>query len=83
MLALSVIAFGVYLLGAVSISIIYVILGVIFGLACGYVCGRICVDIIRNKDDRQNVVMWFWLGFLFDIIAILLTLVVKNQNKDN
>ena len=57
------------------------ILGVIFILLEGYICGRVCVDIIQRKDEDSNAVLWFWLGFIFSWVAILLTLVVKDRNK--
>ena len=47
--------------------------------AVGYLCGRICADIIRFKNKNQSEVLWFWLGFVFTWLAILLTVVVKED----
>ncbi len=61
------------------------IIGILFGLAIfaaiGIVCGRICADIIRFKNKNQSEVLWFWLGFIFNWLGIVLTLVVK-ENKE-
>ncbi|MBR1967920.1 MAG: hypothetical protein IKA11_00820 [Clostridia bacterium] len=50
-------------------------------VAVGILCGRICVELIRDRNDNMNEVLWFWLGFAFNIWAIILTLVVKNRKE--
>ena len=47
----------------------------------GVLCGRICVEIVRDKNSAMNEVLWFWFGFVFTWIAVLLTIVVKNTKK--
>lgn len=62
-----------------TILIILTTLAIMFGI--GVLCGRICVELIRDRNDNMNEVLWFWLGFVFNIVAILLTLVVKNRKN--
>lgn len=62
------------------LTIISFCIGLVVYLAGGFVCGRICVDIIRDKNSRMNEVMWFWAGFLFNVVAIFATFAVKNRN---
>ena len=50
-------------------------------VAVGILCGRICTEIIRDKNSAMNEVLWFWFGFVFTWIAVLLTIVVKNTKK--
>ena len=46
-------------------------------IAIGVLCGRITVDIIRERKCQQNEVLWFWLGFVFNVTAILLAIVLR------
>jgi hypothetical protein len=41
------------------------------------VCGRIAVDIIRERKSEQNEVLWFWLGFVFNVTGILMAILLK------
>lgn len=64
--------------------VLYVFLALIslaIFVAVGILCGRICVELIRDRNDNMNEVLWFWLGFAFNIWAIILTLVVKNRKE--
>ena len=67
-------------------EIVLIVFGVIIGLAIliaiGVVCGRITVDIIRERKSEQNEVLWFWLGFVFNMWGILLAILLK-YSKDN
>ena len=47
----------------------------------GYVCGRICVEIVRSKKSESNEVLWFWAGFLFNVIAVFMTLCVGKKEE--
>lgn len=62
-------------------EIVLIVLGVIIGLAIliaiGILCGRIAVDIIRERKSEQNEVLWFWLGFVFNVTAILLAIILR------
>ncbi|MBQ8427538.1 MAG: hypothetical protein IJX16_07270 [Clostridia bacterium] len=62
-------------------EVVLIVLGVIIGLAIiiaiGVLCGRISVDIIRERKSEQNEVLWFWLGFVFNVTAILLAIVLR------
>lgn len=62
-------------------QIILFCISVIIYLFGGYVCGRICVDIVRDKNKEMNEVMWFWAGFIFNVVAVFMTLTVKDKNK--
>ena len=67
--------------------ILAIILGVLIGLAIiiavGVVCGRIAVDIIREIKSEQNEVLWFWLGFIFNITGVLMAILLKfAKNKE-
>ena len=64
-----------------AIAIIKLIIGIIIYVAGGMVCGKICADIIRFKNKNQSEVLWFWAGCLFNIFAVLLTLVVKEEKE--
>ena len=63
----------------------YYIIGLILSVAiyvfAGIICGRICANIVNQKNKKSNQVDWFWLGFLFCFVGILLTLVLKDDNK--
>lgn len=68
-------------------EVVLIVLGVIIGIAIlvaiGVLCGRITVDIIRERKSEQNEVLWFWLGFVFNITAILLAIILKfTKNKE-
>ncbi|MBQ3219178.1 MAG: hypothetical protein IJB32_01125 [Clostridia bacterium] len=62
-------------------EVVLIVLGVIVGIAIliaiGVLCGRISVDIIRERKSEQNEVLWFWLGFVFNVTAILLAIVLR------
>lgn len=62
-------------------EIVLIVFGVIIGLAIliaiGILCGRIAVDIIRERKSEQNEVLWFWLGFVFNVTAILLAIILR------
>lgn len=62
------------------IQIISWCLCILIYLIGGYVCGRICAEVIHDKNEDMNEVMWFWLGFLFNVVAVFATLVVKKKN---
>ena len=62
-----------------AISIILLCLGVIVYVAAGIVCGRICAELIHLKDKDLNEIFWFWAGFFLNFIAVIMTLVVKDQ----
>lgn len=64
-----------------AIKIICLVLGIIIYVAGGIVSGRICADIIRFKSKNQSEVLWFWLGCLFNIFAIVVTLVIKEDKE--
>ena len=62
-------------------EIVLIVLGVLIGLAIiiaiGVLCGRVAVDIIRERKSEQNEVLWFWLGFVFNVTAILLAIILR------
>lgn len=62
-------------------EVVLIVFGVLIGLAImiaiGVLCGRIAVDIIRERKAEQNEVLWFWLGFVFNVTAILLAILLK------
>ncbi|MBE5749793.1 MAG: hypothetical protein E7346_02870 [Clostridiales bacterium] len=63
---------------------LFIILGIIalaIVLAVSYVCGRITCELVHQKNPKLNEVMWFWLGFAFSWLGILLTLVVKKEEQ--
>jgi len=62
-----------------TLQIIAFCLGLIVYVLGGLVCGRICVEIVREKNAEMSEVLWFWLGCLFNVFAIVLTLIVKNK----
>ena len=64
-----------------ALYIILLCLGFIIYICGGLVCGRICVEIIRNKNEDANEVVWFWAGFLFHVLAVFMTLCVKNTKQ--
>lgn len=64
---------------ALLIILILVVLTII--VAVGYVCGRITCELVHKKDPELNEVMWFWLGFIFTWLGVLLTLVVKKEEN--
>ena len=55
-------------------------LGLVVYILGGFVCGRICVDIVRDKNSEMNEVVWFFAGFLFNVIAVFMTLVVRKED---
>ena len=55
-------------------------LGLVIYLVGGFVCGRICAEIVHDKNDDMNEVMWFFAGFFFNILAVFATLVVRKKN---
>ncbi len=64
-----------------AINIILLCLSLIIYVAGGLVCGMICIQIVRSKNVDANEVVWFWAGFLFNVIAVFMTLAVKDKNK--
>ena len=62
------------------LPIIIFCLSIIVYLLGGFVCGRICVDVIRDKNKQMNEVMWFWAGFLFNVVAVFMTLAVSKKD---
>lgn len=62
-------------------AVVAIVLGVLIAVAIfvaiGVVCGRIAVDVIRERKSEQNEVLWFWLGFVFNVTAILLAILLK------
>lgn len=62
-------------------GIIAVVLIIGIYVCAGFVCGRICVQLIRSKNPEMSEVLWFWLGFLTNIIGVVLTLIVKDTGK--
>lgn len=60
------------------IEIISLVLGLVIYICGGLVCGRICIELVRSKNEDLNEVMWFWAGFLFNVIAVFMTLAVKD-----
>ena len=65
----------------IFLSILIILFALAITVAVGILCGRICVELIRDRNDNMNEVLWFWLGFVFNVIGILLTLVVKNRKN--
>lgn len=69
-----------------DMEVVLIVLGVLIGIALliavGVVCGRITVDVIRERKSEQNEVLWFWLGFVFNVTAILLAIILR-FTKDN
>lgn len=65
-----------------ALNIIWACIGFIIYILGGVVCSRICTEIIRNKHTEANEVLWFWAGFLFNVIAVFMTLCVKSENND-
>ncbi len=65
-----------------ALSIVLVCIGFVIYLVGGFVCGRLCTEIIRNKKTEANEVLWFWAGFLFNVVAVFMTLAVKPNNED-
>jgi hypothetical protein len=67
-------------------EIVLIVLGVLIGLAIlvavGIVCGRISVDIIRERKSEQNEVLWFWLGFIFNIWGVLLAILLRHSKNN-
>ncbi len=47
----------------------------------GIICGKITAELVHKKDSDINEVLWFWLGFMFSWVAILLSLTVKQTSK--
>ncbi len=66
-----------------ALIVILCILGVALYIVEGIVCGKISSELVHSKNPELNEVLWFWLGFLFSWIAIILTLVVKEKKNDN
>ena len=64
----------------VALLVILGIIALAITLAVCYVCGRITCELVHNKNPKLNEVMWFWLGFAFTWLGILLTLVVKKED---
>lgn len=62
-------------------GVVLIVLGTIIGLALfvavGILCGRITVDVIRERKSEQNEVLWFWLGFVFNVTAIILAIALR------
>lgn len=69
--------------GSLAWGIIAVILLIAIYVCAGLVCGRICVELIREKNEDMSEVLWFWLGFLTNVIGVVLTLIVKEKKKNN
>ncbi len=65
----------------VALTIILSIIGVAIWVITGLVCSRICVEIIRAKKLGYNEFLWFWFGFFFTWLAILLATITK-KNTD-
>lgn len=65
-----------------AMEIIKFVLAIIIYVVGGIVCGRICVEIIDKKRPDFNVVMWFWAGFFFNVVAVFMTLCVKEKKND-
>ena len=64
----------------VVLIILIVVASLALELAIGFVCGRVTCELIHHKNPQLNEVMWFWFGFIFWWIAVLLALVVKKEN---
>lgn len=64
-----------------ALVIIKFVLAIIIYLAGGFVCGNICAEIIDKKNPDYNKVMWFWAGFLFNVIAVFMTLCIKEKKN--
>jgi hypothetical protein len=65
----------------VFLYIVIILTALAIAVGVGILCGRICVELIRDRNDNMNEVLWFWLGFVFNLWAIILTLVVKNRKN--
>ena len=74
-------------MGALSASlawgIICVILLIAIYVCVGLVCGRICVVLVREKNGDMSEILWFWLGFLANVIGVVLTLIVQKKKKND
>lgn len=74
-------------MGALSASlawgIICVILLIAIYVCVGLVCGRICVELVREKNEDMSEILWFWLGFLANVIGVVLTLIVQKKKKND
>ncbi len=64
-----------------ALYIVLLCLAFIIYIAGGLVCGRICVEIVRDKNADANEIVWFWAGFLFNVIAVFMTFAVKDKKK--
>lgn len=65
-----------------ALYIVLACIGFVIYICGGFVCGMICAEIIKNKHTDANEVLWFWAGFLFNVIAVFMTLCVKSENND-
>ena len=65
-----------------ELSIVLTCIAFVIYLLGGIVCGRICTEIIRNKKTEANEVLWFWAGFLFNVVAVFMTLADKPNDKE-
>ena len=63
------------------LTIVLWCLALVIYICGGLVCGRICVEIIREKNSDMNEVLWFWAGFLFNVLAVFMTLCVKKRDE--
>lgn len=65
-----------------ALLVILCIIALAIVIAVNYVCGRITCELIHYKNPKLNEVMWFWFGLAFGIFGVLLTLVVKKEEKE-
>lgn len=64
-----------------ALSIVLWCIAFVIYVLGGFVCSRICVEIIRSKKSESNEVLWFWAGFLFNVIAVFMTLCVGKKEE--
>ena len=61
--------------------ILKTVLAIELYIFAGIICGRICAEIVGKKRPDFNVVLWFWAGFLFNVVAVFMTLCVKEKTE--
>ncbi len=62
--------------------VLLVLISLVIYAAISFVCGRVTSELIHEKNPKLNEVMWFWIGVIFWWVGILLTLVVKKEDKE-
>lgn len=64
-----------------ALRIIAAALALVIYIAGGFVCGMISAEIIEKKNTDYNKSYWFWAGFLFNVLAVFMTLCVKEKKN--